>query len=127
MGVKSIITSPSVGQALTTRGDYEVRGLAWSGAGRIQTVELSADGGRHWVPAHLQEPVLERALTRFRLPWHWDGGAQILMSRATDSAGARQPRRDQLISAKGSNVYYHYNAICALAVDIDGEISHVYA
>ncbi|WP_205737845.1 sulfite dehydrogenase [Granulosicoccus antarcticus] len=127
MGVKSIITSPSVGQQLTTTGDYEVRGLAWSGAGRIQTVELSADGGRNWVPAHLQEPVLDRALTRFRLPWHWDGRAQVLMSRATDTAGARQPSRDELISAKGGNVYYHYNGICAWAVDVDGDISHVYA
>ena len=127
MGVKSIITSPSAGQHLDAPGEYEVRGLAWTGAGSIAKVELSADGGMNWVPAQLQEPVLDRALTRFRLPWRWDGRAQVLMSRATDSVGAQQPDRDALIAAKGSNVYYHYNAICAWAVDDAGTISHVYA
>lgn len=126
MGVKSIITSPSAGQQLDASGEYEVRGLAWTGAGSITKVELSADAGRNWVPAQLQEPVLDRALTRFRLPWRWDGRAQILMSRATDSVGAQQPNRDELIAAKGSNAYYHYNAICAWAVDGEGVISHVY-
>ncbi len=127
MGVKSIITSPSAGQQLDAIGEYEVRGLAWSGAGTITKVELSADAGRNWVPAQLQEPVLDRALTRFRLPWRWDGQAQILMSRATDSVGAQQPNRDALIAEKGSNAYYHYNAICAWEVDSEGAISHVYA
>jgi hypothetical protein len=32
----------------------------------------------------LQEPVLTRALTRFRLPWHWDGQPVVVQSRAID-------------------------------------------
>lgn len=126
MGVKSIITSPSAGQQLAAAGTYEVRGLAWSGAGRVTGVELSADAGRNWSAAVLQEPVLDKALTRFRLPLHWNGQASVLMSRATDISGAVQPTRQALLAAKGQNAYYHYNAVCAWAVDSDGTIRHVY-
>lgn len=125
MGVKSIITSPSAGQQLAS-GVHEVRGLAWSGAGRITGVELSADGGHSWAAAVLQEPVLDKALTRFRLPWHWDGRAGVLMSRARDVSGAVQPMRQELLAAKGQNTYYHYNAVCALGVDPSGSTRHVY-
>ncbi|MGQ7847717.1 sulfite dehydrogenase [Granulosicoccus sp. 3-233] len=126
MGVKSLITAPSAGQQLAAAGVHEVRGLAWSGAGRIAGVELSADGGRHWTAAILQEPVLDKALTRFRLPWHWDGRHCVLMSRATDETGAVQPRRQELLAAKGQNAYYHYNAICAWGVEASGEVRHVH-
>ena len=127
MGVKSLITSPSAGQALSERGYYEIRGLAWSGAGPVAGVDVSADGGKSWYEAVLQEPVLDKSLTRFRAPWAWDGEARVLMSRAYDSAGNRQPTRRALIDAKGSNVYHHYNAIVAWEVAGDGTISHVYA
>ena len=127
MGVKSIITTPSAGQFLDTPGVYEVRGLAWSGAGSITRVDVSADRGVTWFPADLQSPILDRALTRFRLPWQWQGDATVLMSRATDDAGNIQPTRQQLLAAKGGNAYYHYNAICAWEVDDLGAISHVYA
>jgi len=70
--------------------------LAWSGAGVIRKVEVSADNGKTWKIAQLQEPVLPRAYTRFRLPWVWDGGEVILQSRATDETGAVQPRPEQV-------------------------------
>ena len=40
MGVKSFITQPSPGLELNERGVYEIRGLAWSGAGSIKSVEV---------------------------------------------------------------------------------------
>jgi sulfane dehydrogenase subunit SoxC len=127
MAVKSIITSPCAGQQIPSPGVYEVRGLAWSGGGKIARVDVSADGGQRWFPAVLQEPVLDRALTRFRLPWRWDGTPQILMSRAMDSSGAAQPSRAALLAAKGANAYYHYNAVCAWGVESTGRLTHVYA
>jgi sulfane dehydrogenase subunit SoxC len=71
--------------------------------------------------------VLPRALTRFRLPWRWDGGARVLKSRATDDTGATQPERDAFIAEHGSNAIFHCNAIQAWGVGINGEVKHVYA
>ena len=42
MEVKSVITAPSPGLALPGPGLYEISGLAWSGAGKIAKVEVSA-------------------------------------------------------------------------------------
>ena len=127
MDVKSVITSPSAGQRLAGPDVYELRGLAWSGHGRIRRVEVSADGGRSWAEAALQEPVLPRCLTRFRAAWKWNGDPAILKSRATDEAGNVQPERTALVKQRGSNGYFHCNAIAAWGVDDDGSVTHVYA
>ena len=126
MAVKSVITQPSASARLPETGFYEIRGLAWSGHGKIKQVEVSADDGQSWAQAELQEPVLSRCLTRFRIPWRWDGGPQILQSRAIDEAGNQQPTRDVLLQERGRNSYYHYNAIVSWEVDEDGFINHVY-
>src|SRR5262249_21238801 len=76
MEVKSLITRPSHGMSLAGAGLYQISGLAWSGNGKIRKVEVTTDGGRTWVEATLTEPVLPRALTRFRLAWRWGGGAR---------------------------------------------------
>lgn len=127
MGVKSLITSPSPGHTIPGTGLHEISGLAWTGAGVITRVELSADGGKSWADAELQQPVLDRAFTRFRAAWQWDGNPAVLKSRATDERGRVQPERQALIEEKGSNVYYHYNAVLAWAVAANGSLSHVYA
>jgi sulfane dehydrogenase subunit SoxC len=127
MEVKSVITAPSPGLAMQGPGLYEISGLAWSGAGKIAKVEVSADGGRTWGEAALAEPVLPKALTRFRMAWRWDGGPAVLKSRATDEAGAVQPTRDKLVADKGTQFLYHYNAIQAWSVAPTGEVKNVYA
>src|SRR5207247_1043836 len=99
--VKSFIIQPSPGLTLQEPGLYEISGLAYSGAGRISKVMVSADGGRSWGEAALQEPVLSKAFTRFRMPWRWDGGAAILQSRAWDEAGNVQPTRAQFVAKRG--------------------------
>src|SRR5438876_383929 len=71
--VKSFISYPSFGHALKGAGFYEISGVAYSGNGRIAKVMVSADGGKSWAQAALQEPVLPKAFTRFRMPWRWDG------------------------------------------------------
>lgn len=127
MEAKSLITQPSPGFRLRGPGLYQISGLAWSGRGRIRKVEVSADGGRTWAEAALQEPVLSKCFTRFRLPWRWDGSPRVLKSRASDETGYQQPERATLIAERGRNGYFHYNAIVSWAVAADGSLSHVYA
>ena len=88
---KSVITSPSGGQVLLDRGYHQITGLAWSGRGRVARVDVSSDGGRNWRTARLQEPVLNKALTRFRIDWTWNGEPALLQSRVIDDTGFVQP------------------------------------
>jgi sulfane dehydrogenase subunit SoxC len=127
MAVKSCITRPSFGLDLKGPGFYEISGLAWSGDGRITRVEVSADGGKSWADAALAEPVLSKAVVRFRAPWQWDGGPTVLMSRAYDETGAVQPRRADWLAQYAPGQGYHFNAVQAWAVGQDGKIANVYA
>lgn len=127
MQAKSLITSPSAGMTLPDNpGIYQVTGLAWSGKGKISKVEVSADGGDSWVEAELHYPVLDKAFTRFSLPWQWQGQYAVLQSRATDETGYQQPTRQALIAERGDNSFFHYNAIVSWEVNEDGQISHIY-
>jgi sulfane dehydrogenase subunit SoxC len=127
MDAKSVITFPSGGQRLPARGWYELTGLAWSGRGRIERVEVTTDGGRTWARAELQEPRLPMALTRFRLPWRFEGQAAALASRAVDETGYVQPTRAALVAVRGTSSQYHYNGIKHWFVRPDGSVSHVEA
>ena len=127
MGVKSVITSPSGRMTMHGPGLYQISGIAWSGAGKIRRVEISADGGKSWAEAALAEPVLPKALARFRMAWRWDGGPAVLMSRAVDETGAVQPTRAALLAERGTSYRYHYHAIQSWAVSAAGEVSNVYA
>ena len=126
MGVKSVITHPSAGMTIWRDGYYEISGLAWSGAGKIRRVEVSADGGRTWADAHLHAPVLDKSLTRFSMAWHWNGTPVELQSRATDEKGSVQVTRAQWKSKYSPSQIYHYNAIQSWAVDEHGEVRNVY-
>ncbi|WP_230969370.1 sulfite dehydrogenase [Nitrogeniibacter aestuarii] len=122
---KSVITSPSGGQILLTKGFYNVTGLAWSGKGKIKKVDISTDGGINWQPARLETPVLSKALTRFNFEWNWDGKPCILQSRATDDTGFVQPGYGQLREVRGTKSIYHNNAIQSWKVIESGEVSNV--
>ena len=127
MEAKSVITQPSPGLSLRGPGLYEISGLAWSGYGRVARVEVSADGGRSWGEAALQEPVLPKAVTRFRMAWQWDGSEAVLASRCTDDTGYVQPGRGAVIAMRGDRGQYHNNMIQSWAVRGDGEVNNVYA
>jgi len=126
MEAKSVITSPS-GRQRIDPGFREIRGLAWSGRGRVTTVEVSVDAGRTWRAAQLQEPILAKCHTCFRLPWRWDGRETIIQSRCTDETGYRQPSREALIKVRGTHSSYHYNGIQSWKIGPDGRVSNVYA
>jgi sulfane dehydrogenase subunit SoxC len=135
--VKSFITHPSFGLKLGAPGFYEISGVAYSASGRIAKVMVSADGGKSWAQAALQEPVLPKAFARFRVPWKWDGGPAVLQSRAWDEAGNVQPTRAQFISQRGQTKApvtnpaafpnQHYNGPTSWAIERTGEVKHVYA
>jgi len=127
MEAKSIITFPSGGQTLPGPGMYELTGLAWSGRGRIERVEITTDGGQRWVPANLHEPRLPIAFTRFRLPWRFDGRPATIASRAIDESGYVQPTREALIGVRGTNSIYHFNGIKFWSVRADGTVTNVEA
>jgi sulfane dehydrogenase subunit SoxC len=124
MGVKSVITQPSGGMRLKQAGFYEITGFAWTGAGKIRSVDVSIDGGKSWDQAALQEPVLNKSLTRFRYPWMWKGEPTVLLSRASDSSGAIQPTLDEVLKLRSANSVYHNNAIQPWLVTANGEVSN---
>ncbi len=123
--VKSVITSPSGGKVLMSKGHYNITGLAWSGRGSIRRVDVSVDGGRNWMQARLETPVLSKALTRFNISWNWDGRPAILQSRAIDSTGHVQPAMRQLREVRGTRSIYHNNAIQNWKVTETGEVFNV--
>jgi sulfane dehydrogenase subunit SoxC len=125
MDAKSVITHPSGGRKMAGPGFYEIRGLAWSGRGRIEKVEVSVNGGVTWKAAELQEPRLAMAFTRFRMPWEWDGSEVQIASRAVDETGYVQPSREELTEARGSNSNYHYNGRKIWRIAADGEVHSV--
>lgn len=122
MDAHSIITTP-VFPGVLEKGWQEIRGLAWSGRGKIKSVEISTNGGGSWHKALLQEPQLSMAHTRFCLPWEWNGKETLLLSRATDDTGYTQPMTAELIKARGiGSLRYHNNGVIGWRVKQGGEV-----
>ena len=126
MGVKSIITRPSFGLAMQGRGLYEISGLAWSGYGRVASVDVSTDGGASWRRAALAGPVLPQSLTRFRIPWEWNGGEAMLQSRAADDRGNVQETRAAWTAQYSPGNRFHNTMIQTWGVRSDGSIRNEY-
>ncbi|MGD2044837.1 MAG: molybdopterin-dependent oxidoreductase [Gemmatimonadota bacterium] len=133
IGPKSVITNPSGGQQLPGAGFYEVRGLAWSGGGRVSRVEVSLDGGESWFDADIRGEPQRMAHTAFSFDWTWDGSEVVMMSRCTDEIGQVQPTRDQVrefwgiapgapFSVKGQD-----NSIQPWRIERDGNVHNAIA
>ncbi len=133
LGPKSVITRPSGGHHLPGPGFYEITGLAWSGGGTIRRVEVSTDGGKIWKDAKMQDPILRKAHTRFTIPWNWEGGEAMLMSRCTDDNGVVQPSLAEVAKIWGTDpdffkkttlITSDMNAIQPWKVNADGSIKN---
>ena len=123
LDARSIITSPAPPMTVA-RGWHEVRGLAWTGRGRITAVQVSLDDGTTWADAALDSPVLPHAHVRFRFPWEWNGSPAVLKSRAVDETGYVQPTVAQLLAARGrESPSYHMNPIVGWSVDAAGRMT----
>ncbi|MEJ5861813.1 sulfite dehydrogenase [Pseudomonas farsensis] len=124
MECKSLVTYPSGTQKLTRKGLHEMRGIAWSGHGKITRVDVSVDGGNTWTQAKLQEPILTKALTAFRAPFEWNGQELMIMSRAIDETGYVQPMLEQLIDERGKVSFYHNNSVQPWRISSNGEVTN---
>ena len=89
MNVKSLIALPAAG-ALLDAGRIEVRGVAWTGPGRVVAVEVSANDGP-WRPSTFVGPDVEFAWRLWRAEFAAEPGPLVLRARATDSNGDIQP------------------------------------
>lgn len=93
MGVRNIITYPLDEDSPLERGSHAIRGLAWSGMGGIERVEVSVDGGATWHDAHIEEPRERWLWVRWSHRWQVDApGPYRILARATDSKGRVQPQ-----------------------------------
>ena len=90
---------------------------------------MSTDRGQTWKNAELNDPILPKALTRFRLPWTWNGEETYLQSRCSDETGYLQPTRDELIAIRGNRPgpdgFDHFNGVKEWRVHSNGEVTHV--
>ncbi len=126
--VNSIITNPCPEKPWTDlkKGDLvEIEGLAWSGMGTIEGVDISFDGGNNWEEAKLKGLVLPKSWTRFSFMYKYEGKPLLLASRARDDAGYIQPTIDQEVSVMGIESVYHRNGIASWEVTADGTVNNV--
>ncbi len=128
MECKSVITRPSGGMKLDRPGFHEIQGFAWSGRGRVSAVDLSVDGGKNWQTSTLEEPVIDKCLTRFRYRWNWDGRPAVIASRAVDSTGYVQPTVQDIMKARAiAGFVQHHNGVFPWSVSASGEVRNAIA
>ncbi|OQX73703.1 MAG: sulfite dehydrogenase [Campylobacteraceae bacterium 4484_4] len=126
--VNSVITNPCPEKPWTDlkKGDIvEIEGLAWSGMGTIEGVDISFDGGKNWVEASLKGLVLPKSWTRFSYLYKYEGKPLLLSSRARDDAGHIQPTVKQEREVMGVESVYHRNGIHTWEVTAKGEVNNV--
>ena len=131
MPPQSCILRPSGGQRLTRQGFHEIRGIAWSGGGKITKVEVTVDGGQSWKEATVQGPVHSKAHTRFTFPWTWDGDEAIIAARCTDERGSTQPStpeaakmRNMDLATFKSSIMQRNNIPQPWKIDRDGKVTN---
>ena len=113
LGAKSIITDPRDEDSPLTRGSHAIRGLAWSGCGRIERVEISMDDGETWTDAHIEEPREKWLWVRWSYLWEVDEPGQYsIKARATDQEGRTQPQTKWNFQRK------HFDGIVPLDVTV---------
>ncbi len=127
--VNSIITNPCPEKPWTDLKDgewVEIEGLAWSGQGTIEGVDISLDGGVNWQKASLKGLVLPKAWTRFSFMHKFKKGQKLLLSsRAYDDAGHIQPTVKQERDVMGVESVYHRNAVATWEVTAEGKVNNV--
>ena len=92
MDAKSVITAPSPQAPLNRKSGFTVlSGLAWSGRGKIERVDVSLDGGRNWQPARIDGPIWDKAADAVLL--------RVRLGRPRTAAAIARHGRDRLRAA----------------------------
>ena len=114
------LADPRGGQPCPRPGPWEIRGIAWSGRGKITRVEVSTDGGQTWSDARLDEPVLPIATRASAFPGPGPARRRSAEPRLRrDRLRAASRRSWSMFAARGS--IYHYNGIQSWSVAADGQ------
>ncbi len=88
---RSLILDPPEGATVGLTRTL-VRGVGWTGAGRVTSVEVSDDGGQTWAAALLLGYSQPYTWRRWEYAWVPKRlGEAMLLTRATDSTGLSQP------------------------------------
>jgi DMSO/TMAO reductase YedYZ molybdopterin-dependent catalytic subunit len=114
VNVNSTIQKPLNRQILNT-GNHTIKGIAWTGKGRVTKVEISLDGGLTWDSAKISLSADNYAWVRWI--YNWDAGTKgehTIISKATDSEGRVQPKEPRW-NRKG----YGYNAVDRVKVKVE--------
>jgi len=90
--VRSFLISPDGSSKIPAGLSVALRGIAFSGFGRVNRVEVSADGGTTWTDAKLGEDLGAYSFRTWEAPWKAKSpGRYSLAVRATDEKGNTQP------------------------------------
>lgn len=114
MKVNTIIQQP-LPQSTLDVGTYPIYGIAWTGEGIIDKVEISFDKGQSWQKSKLRQDHSETYSWTF-WSYIWDAnkkGKYTIMVRATDSTGREQP-----IHVEWNRLGYGYNGVSIINLQI---------
>ena len=90
--VRSFLISPDGTSKIPMGMSIKLRGIAFSGFGSVNRVEVSDDGGKTWFTAELGENHSPYSFRTWEAAWTAKSpGRQTLAVRATDEKGNRQP------------------------------------
>ena len=92
MPVRSFLVSPDGSSKIPAGMTVTLRGVAFSGYGRVTRVEISDDGGKKWSAAKLGEDDGTFSFRTWEAPWTPKAaGTYSVAVRATDEKGNTQP------------------------------------
>jgi DMSO/TMAO reductase YedYZ molybdopterin-dependent catalytic subunit len=92
MPVRSFAITPDGSAKIPAGMHITVRGIAFSGYGRVVKLELSDDAGKDWFAAKLGEDYGPYSFRTWETQWTAKTpGRHSLLVRATDEKGTRQP------------------------------------
>jgi DMSO/TMAO reductase YedYZ molybdopterin-dependent catalytic subunit len=92
MPVRSFLVSPDGNSKIPAGMPVTLRGIAFSGFGRVNRVEISEDGGKSWSGARLGEDHGPYSFRTWEAAWTAKSpGKYTIAVRATDEQGHAQP------------------------------------
>lgn len=112
--VVAVIASPAAGSRIAA-GRTLIRGMAWTGTGVVERVEVSTDGGSSWQEARFTSDATPGVWRLWECPWEATPGMHTLLARATDTAGHVQPE-----AVPSNRKGYANNAIVPVTIEVDG-------
>jgi hypothetical protein len=92
MPVRSFLATPDGSSKIPAGMTVTLRGIAFSGYGRVTRVEISDDGGKSWSAAKLGEDYGAYSFRTWEAAWTPKSpGKHTVAVRATDEKGNTQP------------------------------------